>query len=268
MLAPFPTFLIIGARRNATRWLRFNLDAHPEILAPPHAVDFFTDAERMSRLGLRWYREQFREWDGEPIVGEASWSYLGGPQQAIGVPGRIRKVLPDIRLVAIIANPLDRFHSRIRDMVRRGELPAGLDIDGVTVLLERPDLTQSVVTEGLQGVALRPYVDVFGDQLLIITLDDVRADPVGTYRSVLRHLGADDSFVPDGLDQVRYSNQPAIELPEPSLEARQSLYAWYRPDVEILEDLTGRDLSAWDPGTSETTPTTEEILEHLRAGVA
>ena len=32
---PLPTFLIIGAQKSATRWLRFNLGLHPDVYAAP-----------------------------------------------------------------------------------------------------------------------------------------------------------------------------------------------------------------------------------------
>ena len=74
--APLPTFLIIGAERGATRWLRSNLDRHPEVFAPPITPDWFTDVEAMRSRGRRWYQQQFDAWAGEPVLGEASVSYM------------------------------------------------------------------------------------------------------------------------------------------------------------------------------------------------
>ena len=48
--APHPTFVIIGAKRAATRWLRFNLDRHPDICAPPLHLDYFSDPDRKTLL--------------------------------------------------------------------------------------------------------------------------------------------------------------------------------------------------------------------------
>jgi hypothetical protein len=267
VLPPFPTFLVIGVRRNATRWLRFNLDAHPEICAPPFTLDFFADADRMSRLGLRWYREQFTEWDGEPHVGEVSCSYTAYSHQPAEIAARIQRLLPDVRLVAVVGDPTERFYSELHHLVRVGVVPPDVDVDAFFQLMVHQEAAISTVVSGLQGAMLKLYADRFGDQLQVVLMDDVRADPVGTYRSVLRHIGADPEHVPAGLDQVRYSDRHVVELAEPNLEAKRFLYAWYRPDMEVLEEVTGRDLSAWDPGMGPDTPTTEMILAGLKGAV-
>lgn len=268
VLPPFPSFLIIGVRRNATRWLRFNLDAHPEICAPPLALDFFTDADRMAQRGLRWYREQFTEWDGEPLVGELSCSYSAWSSQPAQVALRIQKLLPDVRLIAMVGNPADRFQSNLRDLVRTGVVPPDVDVDAFYRMEVHSEVAVSGVIGGLQGATLGAFADRFGDQLQVVFLDDVQRDPVGTYASVLRHIGADPDFVPDGLAQVRYSDRHVVDLPEPGLDARRFLYAWYRPDMVLLEGITGRDLADWDPGMGPTTPTTETILAALKEQVA
>ena len=54
-LPPLPSFVIIGAPGCATRWLRFNLDRHPEIYAPPRfgraEPAFLFDDERLTWRG-------------------------------------------------------------------------------------------------------------------------------------------------------------------------------------------------------------------------
>ena len=45
---PLPTFLIIGADKSATRWLRVNLNEHPDVFAPPGELGFFNSADRNS----------------------------------------------------------------------------------------------------------------------------------------------------------------------------------------------------------------------------
>ena len=77
--------------------------------------------------------------------------------------------------------------------------------------------------------------------------DDLGTDAAGIYRTTLRHVGADESFVPPALDRVRFS----IRARDGESEAAE-LYAYFRDDVTQLEELLGRDLSMWDPSGGAT----------------
>ena len=78
---PLPSFLIIGAQRGATRWLRSNLSQHPQIFMPPFDLGFFDDGRavpqarpqvvraRSSRPGTtsRWWASRRRPtWPERP----------------------------------------------------------------------------------------------------------------------------------------------------------------------------------------------------------
>jgi hypothetical protein len=268
VLAPAPTFYIIGIAGNATRWLRSNLDEHPAICAPPIDTQFYVDEERLAALGHRWYREQFTSWHGEEILGERSPGYLDWLNSPGVLAQRIHKQLPDVRLVAIVGDPFERFLNGIARNIRWGLLPADVDPEQFFALESEVDRSFREVSAGIQGQALAPYVERFGDQVLILFLEDIRADPVAAYRSVLEHLGADPSFLPPGIASVHYDDRSVVELPRPSTEIHQALYSWWRLDVEQLEDLTGRDCSAWDPGVNPDTPTPEELMAALVAEIA
>lgn len=72
---PLPTFLIIGAQKSATRWLRLNLGLHPDIFTAGREIEFFNSAKQFDQ-GTSWYRQQFEGWDGERFVGEATPGYM------------------------------------------------------------------------------------------------------------------------------------------------------------------------------------------------
>lgn len=267
VLAPPPTFLIIGVARNATRWLRFNLDQHPDIHAPPIDTRFFADEHRMTRLGHRWYREQFPDWAGQQHLGEASPIYLSWANDPGDMSARIRRHLPDVRLVAIVDDPTVRFRSALRHHIRWGRVPSDIDPEAFYSLVAEREVAIQEVRSGMQGTCLRAYQPRFGDDLLILFLDDIRRDPAGAYRRALEHIGADTSFVPEAVGQRRFSNQRALDVPEPSKRAHQLLYMWYRVDVDHLEALTGRDCSSWDPGADADIPSMDQLLEAMAVGL-
>src|ERR687892_2927024 len=146
---PLPTFLIIGAQKSATRWLRYNLGLHPEVYVAPVELEFFNKKSRF-RKGVGWYRKQFAGralrdihpsqtrrrkrrvwrparvwwldrklgWEGQPIVGEATPGYMMWRHDARAVARRIKKIAPDVRLIAVLRNPVDRANSAMVHHIR------------------------------------------------------------------------------------------------------------------------------------------------------
>src|SRR4051812_38372679 len=104
----FPTFVIIGAQKSATRWLRINLGQHPEIFTAESEIHFWNNGHRVEKLGLDWYREQFEGWNGERIVGEATPGYMFWRHGPETVARRIKDHHPDVKVIAILRNPVDR----------------------------------------------------------------------------------------------------------------------------------------------------------------
>jgi hypothetical protein len=228
--------------------LRFNLDRHPEVFAPPVELNWFSDATGMRGLGRRWYQLQFDAWLGEPVLGESSPSYLKRRHRPDLTAEWIHKVVPDARLVALLRNPVDRFESAVRMYVKRGRLPA--DVDPMALVLRNDPLVAELdlIGGGLYAQSLYPYRLRFRDQLLVIDHDRVGREPEAVYDSVLHHIGATPGFVPDDLAEVRFSDRPTVAGPVLTDEQRRLLYTAFRRDVEELEAMLGWDLRAWDPG--------------------
>ena len=243
--APHPTFLIIGAERAATRWLRFNLDQHPDICAPPLHLDYFGDPGRIESHGYRWYRRQFTSWQGEPFVGEASPSYMKFGNRPVQVSRRIEKTVPDVRLIAIVRHPIDRLHSALRHHIRWGRLPADQDL--YALLASNSPEVQACDPIGYSNIfsSLYPFIDRFGDQLQVMFYDDLLADPAAFYRSALEHIGASTDFVPPDLDRVLFSDADFEHFTPLTDVGVQIVYEWFRADVDLLAEWFGRDLSSW-----------------------
>jgi hypothetical protein len=262
--APLPSFLIIGAERSATRWLRFNLDRHPEILAPPVDIGWFSDVEVMRTRGRRWYQSQFDAWDGEALVGEASVGYLKPGNRVADVVDRIHHTIPDARIVAVLRDPIDRLESAVRQFVKRGRLPA--DVDVYELVLRNDPLVAELelIGAGLYATSLYPYLRIFGDQVLVIDYADVCTQPEKVYETVLRHIGASVDLAPTDVDRVLFSDRSIIDVAPLTEAQRQVLFSAFRVDVEELEVLLARGLSAWDPG-SPPLELADEVEAVLRA---
>jgi hypothetical protein len=255
-LLPLPTFLIIGAQKSATRWLRLNLGRHPEVFALPEECQYFSNDLYFQGNTVARYRMLFEDWAGEPYVGESSPGYMMWRHDPSVVAERIRSVVPDVRLIAILRNPVDRAQSALVHHQRRGRVPADATLLEIVTSTPPEEHRLGFIAGGWYAASLAPYVERFGDQLLIQLHDDIATRGVELYQEAAAHIGASPDFLPPELSEVRFSNQQGRTQearPDPlTHEQRCALYEYFRDDVRALEDLLGRDLASWDPELSTT----------------
>jgi hypothetical protein len=183
-----PTYVGIGAQKCASTWLHRILAPHPQVVVPEaKEIDFFS--HRYDR-GYQWYESCFPRRHGSQLAaGEISPSYFSDPC----VPARVARYAPDARIIVSLREPVERALSNHRHEVRAGHLK-GADLTFERGLANNP----MYVEQGLYAKHLRAWLDHFPqDQLLVLLMDDVVADPETVSRTVYRFIGVDDSFVPD-----------------------------------------------------------------------
>jgi hypothetical protein len=255
---PLPTFLIIGAQKSATRWLRVNLGAHPEIYTAPRELHFWNLAERVNaQNGLEWYRGKFTGWNGEPVVGEATPGYMIWRHRPPKIAFRLGARIPDMRLIAILRNPIDRAQSAMNHHMRRNRLPPGSRL--VDLLYERQPAERDrlcLVSGGWYWRSLLPYRNAFRENLLVLRYDDIATAPEQVYEQAVRHVGATHGFMPRQLRRVVFSNRRARSSSRHELtpDDRLALWPFFRDDVALLEHDFGLDLSSWKPEGGDDVP--------------
>src|SRR2546425_12046 len=116
-----PTFLVIGAMRAGTTTLWHQLRSHPEVHMPALKEPGFFAAEHNWHRGLGWYQRLFENARGASAVGEASTCYSDAVNSP-GVPQRLAKVLPDVRLIYLLRHPVDRLLSEHQWASSRGSI--------------------------------------------------------------------------------------------------------------------------------------------------
>lgn len=117
-LPPLPDFVIGGAQKAGTTALHEILRLHPELHLPaqPQEIHYF-DIDEHYRRGPDWYRRHFRgAGPAHVAVGQTCPSYLFDPR----VPERMARALPDVRLVFLLRNPVDRAYSHYWHSVKYG----------------------------------------------------------------------------------------------------------------------------------------------------
>lgn len=258
---PLPNFVIIGAQKSASRWLRNNLGHHPDVFTSGSVLQFFSSEERF-RKGLDWYSAEFAAgWRGEPLIGEASPPYMlwTGPQANAPelAAERIGDTLPGVKLIAILRNPVDRAYSAFIHHMARGRIPSSANLNQFVRRAPPEDEPQQVITGSWYARGLAPYVERFGDSLIVLLLEDAKRDASGFYRAALEHIGARPDFEPERLREVLFRGIPPPDSEyrsdnggkrELTPVERADLFSYFEDDVLRLERLLGRDLGRWRPG--------------------
>jgi hypothetical protein len=272
---PLPTFVIIGAQKSATRWLRSNLGKHPDVFTAPKELSFWNSGRPMNRPGaFARYRERFVGWQGEPIIGEATPGYMIWRHHPDQVAARMKEHLGDARLIAILRNPIDRANSAMWHHIRRRRLPAGSRLVEVVRAREPVETDRfCLVTGGWYAQSLEGYAEHFGDQLLVLLHDDIAEDAPGLYHRALAHIGAKPAFAPADLTRELFANRSARKSGQYGLTSEERLAMWpyFQDDVARLEEMFGLDLSHWVPAEEEEpdprppAPRAARLLDRLRS---
>lgn len=209
-------FLIIGAQKAGTTSLFKWLSAHPRIYMPAQKeVEFFHDDKKFAK-GAEWYlKEFFNETGSKTIKGEASTHYM----MYSCVPERIHSVFPDVKLIAVLRNPIDRAYSHYRMAVRRGVESCSFE-DSLLKAIRRGKVTDSKVDHnreyvlfGEYGRILQNYLKFFDrSQLEVVFTEDMLKDPVLVVELTYRFLGVKDDFVPNNISK-RYHVSGECRMP-------------------------------------------------------
>jgi hypothetical protein len=246
---PLPDFLILGAQKAGTTALYSYLRRHPSITGPSwKEVSYF---DRHYVRGEAWYRGNFpnKARTRGKLVGEASPSYVFHPL----APERVRVVIPNAKLVALLRNPVDRALSHYHHEVALGREPLSFEAalaaeEGrlageVERLVAEPSYfsrewwSHTYQARGRYAEQLERWLAVFPrEQLLIVPSDDLAAEPAETHARVLDFLDAP----PQRLDQYPRVYEREYEPMKP--ETREQLAAEFEQSNRRLYELLGREL--------------------------
>lgn len=248
-LRPLPGFLILGAQKAGTTALYAYLRRHDDVTGPLwKEVSYF---DRHWSRGESWYRGNFplRLRTRDSVVGEASPSYLFHPL----APERVRALVPDARLIAILRNPVDRAFSHYQHEVALGREPlsfeAALDREDDRMAGELDRMladpryfshawwNHTYRTRGNYAEQLERWLAVFPrDQLLVVLTDELRDATDDTYRRVLEFVGVESRSLDDypPVFSRDYEPMPAT--------TRARLTADYADADRRLADVLGREL--------------------------
>jgi hypothetical protein len=215
-------FIVIGAQKSGTTSLHHYLKGHPELRLPLSKEAPFFDRPQDGGSLERFVAEHFGDAPG--CRGKVTPHYMmGGPGNDVArIAERISLVLPRVRLVALLRDPVERAHSHYRMSVRR-QLERRSFEQAVRELLEPEALregreaateTNSYLAAGEYGRILSCYLEQFSrEQLLVLPTATLEARPEEAVREVLLHVGVDASYRPANLGKRYFQGGTRERLP-------------------------------------------------------
>jgi hypothetical protein len=256
--------LIIGAQRCGTTSLFYYLAGHPQVATPRTKEIHFFDLQY--ERGLDWYVEHFAGTTAEPdkrvarvVRGEASPYYIFHPHAV----SRIRKDLPDVKLIALLRNPVDRAYSHYWHQVRLGNehLPFEAAIANEPKRLagemqkveDAPSYKSDVLVRHsylMRGIYADQLPRLFRhfprSQVEILKSEDLFADPQGVFAHVTDFLGLERCPIANPENMTAVTEGTAGDRPpRMRTETRTRLLEYFRGHNERLYALLGRDFG-WE----------------------
>jgi hypothetical protein len=278
---PLPDFIVGGAPKCGTTSLFQYLSQHPKIFtSDPKEPNFFVSEGGEKRVrGMKFtrreYEELFDEKRPEQVAGEASTEYLF--RADVSAP-KIKKVVPDVKLIFVLRNPVERCYSDYWYRFHTGHIPLSKTFSSVV-----SDPSHMIFNGGKYKHGISMFFSHFcQDQILVLLTEDLSENSAKTLRRVCRHVGVEADFrfdlsvrhnetkyprsvrlcrwighIAPGLSQwaaktrwirglrSRLLFSADAEKPPMSESVRRKLADRYEQDIEELEHLIGRDLSHW-----------------------
>lgn len=122
-----PNLIIAGAAKSGTSSLFKYLNDHPQICgsSKKETLFFFKDLSAESDLGAKHYSKYFRHCSSDHKVRfEASPGYL----YDVNAAGRIKQLIPDVKFLFILRNPVRRFISNYFFQVGQQRIPKAVSL--------------------------------------------------------------------------------------------------------------------------------------------
>ncbi len=259
-----PDFLVIGAQRSGTTSLYQYLQAH-HCIGPASTKEVHYFDRRFDR-SLAWYQGHFPTMvekyqaqlrTRQPfLTGEATPCYLFYPH----APQRVAQSMPDVKLIVLLRNPVDRAYSQyyhaldhgfatlsFENAIEHEEERAARELELIMQneyyysieYMEREYLSRGIYVDQLQA-----WMKLFPrEQFLILKSEELYANPAVTIKQVLDFLNLPEADLRLGKETYETYNNYTYSKMDPAL--RKRLIEYFEPHNARLYDFLGVNFG-WD----------------------
>ena len=281
-----PSFIILGAQKSGTTSLHAYICQHPLVLAGRRRETHYFDwrwnhdpeftSERHHEFYLNFFHMEVLRNRPSLLTGESTPSYL--LHSDIVIP-RVKAVVPWVKLMVILRNPVDRAYSHYQMSISTEGTDEQKRIRGLSTYAKRsfidiikeeieavqragltPDCStetyhkfietlpmghggHSLILRGMYCLQLTPWIEAFPrDQLKVMSMGDLKGDASSVNASlqgVYSFLGLPLHDLEDVEPKNRRNYDPIDS------KIRRTLEEFYEPYNARLFEILGRKLDDW-----------------------
>lgn len=229
-------FIIAGIQKGGTTALRMFLREHKDIYMPKEEGHFFDHLHTTYDK----YHKLFKNRKNSSLLGECTPIYMFWP----GSMEKIQLYNPNIKIICLLRNPIDRAYSHYRMELRRG---IETKFFKEALVFEEKKLKKisdsrryySYIARGMYSWQIERIYKLFPkNNVLFIKSEDLLSDHDETLEVIFNFLEIDNMIIKQQI--FRKGNYKAM-----TNENRQYLYDIFKEDIEKVERLLDWDLSEW-----------------------
>ena len=253
-----PDFVIIGAKRCGTTSLFSYLPEHPSIAKSHHDnMGFFNDN---FHLGVNWYKSFFPTVSQKKKIEKQYGKFLAFDVTTRYMENRttaenIKKIKPDIKIIVMLRNPIDRAYSQYNITVKEktekldfeqaiieemNRLNMGISEEFRDGLLEFPKENRHYIKKSLYALQLKSWFDIFPkENILVLSTEEFRENEENVYRKIFEFLDIPEIQIKDRDHMEKGEYSPMNE------KTRQKLREFFKKHNMELFKLIGEKFE-WD----------------------
>lgn len=244
-MAPKVNFLVIGAQKAGTTALDHYLRQHPDIgMADGKEVHYFDDEDVFAHEPVDHSAYEAHFSATERLHGETTPIYLWWKPAC----ERIRRYNPDMKLIAVLRDPVDRAFSQWNMEFNRGketrDFRSAIEAEQEQrkVDPDRQHRVFSYLSRGFYSEQIERFQRTFDPrQLLFIKYEDLRTDPERQLARIFDHIGV--SRVPYPFAKIELnSGSYSASL---NKATKRELQALFTGDIQKVERLLDWDVKKW-----------------------
>lgn len=243
VVGTLPDFAVIGASKAGTTYFYHLLVRHPHV--EPAAFKELHYFDVAYDKGIEWYRQCFptpRWKDGhKTITGEGTPGYLFGDQ----IPKQMADVMPEVRLICLLRNPVDRTYSAFHHKAKTKKETRTFE-ESVEKAIAWEDKIPDT-DDRRRFLANSIYVDhlkrwnqyFLKEQMLVLKSEEFFEKPTQTLKRAFEFLGLPE-WEPEGWELGEKINKGKYKEGM-SPEMRRKLEEYFAPHNQRLYEYLGED---------------------------